>query len=716
MVLILTLSFTAIAIFLKVFNNIPILKSVIVSTLSLAIAIVFSAVAVYEYNFVVITSKILSNLSVLYSDLLGNNLIDIAFIIKHHFNYLLIVFVSTYVAYFVLLYAVDYSLHIFEHLFYSDNKTQIEFNKHCKCILIDGEWGSGKSYYYRKKIEPSFLQKPLYFSCFSTTKDELITKLIISSQLYNLVSLNGLLIKFMLNNWQLFMPKNKIIVFDDIERMHSESTYEDIIAIISFLSDKNNCNLILIINQKSINLEKYQIFNAYLEKVVDDIITIPKVKFKDIANSLSQIKIDEAYKNEVVEVINQTQEQLKLNNLRILINSYYHSSVALMSFDGLGNLTDLDKEILLRVAKLSLGNLIKLNYLFLKDNALYRKAINSQNDDKTNKDLEEYKLKPEDVHTYGISMRQELNMDKLKNHLFDYAISMFLDQKYRIDKGKILKNNNRKDDIMQSIINRNKGIKAEVENNDYLKELQADRVALFNSVFFNYLDDSILDFDSGDHREIELYLWGCICIKFNKKLAKKISIILSKSRFTTNFKQFEIIKNNYRVWFYNVSDTEAEDNFKSFSALFIDEKYKFITSDGYVDYIITANKSQFLDDIFMLENKIIVELISKTNLYEYLFASATGIIDIYKSPISNSDFTLLTGKIAICLFYLYNLENNRINNIEESKQELIKSIRTIEGSKLQNCIDRISKCLDEISPANTGLIKFTEDFVEQLIK
>ncbi len=118
----------------------------------------------------------------------------------------------------------------------------------------------------------------------------------------------------------------------------------------------------------------------------------------------------------------------------------------------------------------------------------------------------------------------------------------------------------------------------------------------------------------------------------------------------------------------------------------------------------------------MLENKIIVELISKTNLYEYLFASATGIIDIYKSPISNSDFTLLTGKIAICLFYLYNLENNRINNIEESKQELIKSIRTIEGSKLQNCIDRISKCLDEISPANTGLIKFTEDFVEQLIK
>lgn len=714
MVLILTLTVIVIAILLKIFNNIPILKSLIVVTLSLAIAIVFSAIAVYEYNVVVIASKIRLNLSLLYSDLLGNNLIDIAFIIKHHSNYLLVVFFSTYITSFVLLYVVDYSLHIFEHLFYSDNKTQIEFNKYCKCVLIDGEWGSGKSHYYRKKIEPSFLQKPLYFSCFSATKDELITKLIISNPLYNLVSLNGLLIKFMLNNWQLFMPKNKIIVFDDIERMHSESTYEDIIAIISFLRDKNNCNLILIINQKSTNLEKHQIFNAYLEKIIDDIITIPKVKFIDIADSLNQIKIDEAYKDEVVKVINQTQEQLKLDNLRILINSYYHSSVALMSFGRLGNLTDLDKQILLQVTKLSLGNLIKLNYLFFKDNALYRKAINSKDDDEINKKLEEYKLKPEDIHTYGISMRQELNIDKLKNTLFHYMISVYIKQKYRISQGKILKNNNGKNEIIHSIINKSKGIKSEVGNNDYFKELQADRVALFNSVFFNYLDNSILNFDSGDHREIEMYMWGCICIKFNKKLASKISMVLSESLFAKDFKQFEIMKSDYEIWFYNVSDIEAEDNFKSFSTLFINEKYKFITSDGYVNHQIPVKKSRFLYDIFMLENKAIVELISKTNLYEYLFTSTTSIVNVLKSPISNANVISLIEGIAICLFYLYNLDNYKIKDIAKLKQDLINSMRMIKDSELQSCIDRINKRLDEISPNNADLIKFTEDFVGQL--
>jgi hypothetical protein len=171
-------------------------------------------------------------------------------------------------------------------------------NNKATCVFLEGVWGEGKTEYYKRHLKRVYIKEngvpPIYISCFGMNKIELITA--ISSQssfILNIFALNTLFARFLPNNWQYLMPRNKVIIFDDIERLHhSNNDYLDLLAIIEYLKNTCGCELLLIGNQKEI---ESPFFNAYLEKVVDEIKLVPKKDMKEIQIIVSQDHKEDPY-------------------------------------------------------------------------------------------------------------------------------------------------------------------------------------------------------------------------------------------------------------------------------------------------------------------------------------------------------------------------------------------------------------------------------------
>ncbi len=148
----------------------------------------------------------------------------------------------------------------------SNNKSKNEY--FWQCLLIDGAWGSGKTTHYKKYYQYIDAKPNIYISCFSASRSELIAQIIQQQFWCKLLTLNGLLARFMESNWQIFMPSNRVVVFDDLERLHTnQDNYLDLIGVIDYLKTTNKCQVILIADIS----KTPQIFNSYLERVVDHI-------------------------------------------------------------------------------------------------------------------------------------------------------------------------------------------------------------------------------------------------------------------------------------------------------------------------------------------------------------------------------------------------------------------------------------------------------------
>ncbi len=143
------------------------------------------------------------------------------------------------------------------------------------CLLIEGEWGSGKTTLYEDVFRDKKHIKDIKISCFSANKAELINQLGQESFLWKVLSLNGTLSKLLENNWRAFMPKRRVVVFDDLERLHSgENNYVDLIGIIDYLKTSNKCDIILLASFSDI---KNEVFLMYMERIVDDVCMPPVI-------------------------------------------------------------------------------------------------------------------------------------------------------------------------------------------------------------------------------------------------------------------------------------------------------------------------------------------------------------------------------------------------------------------------------------------------------
>lgn len=131
--------------------------------------------------------------------------------------------------------------------------------------IIIGDWGAGKTFYfnneYVKKYKGFQVER---LSCFSYTRDEFIKQLVSISFWNRWLSLNGLFSGYIIFNWHNMLPKNKLILIDDLERLPCDDNMaNDFIGIINIL--KNDNHIVLVCSEKYLKPS----INKYIEKIVD---------------------------------------------------------------------------------------------------------------------------------------------------------------------------------------------------------------------------------------------------------------------------------------------------------------------------------------------------------------------------------------------------------------------------------------------------------------
>ena len=264
------------------------------------------------------------------------------------------------------------------------NKEKIQYLKSMQkkeytwqCLLIDGAWGSGKTTHYENNYKYIADKPNIYISCFSASRSELIAQIIQEQFWCKLLTLNGLLAKFMESNWKIFMPKNRVVVFDDLERLHTgKENYLDLIGIVDHLKNRNECKIILICNMselKSNQESNPHIFNSYMERIVDTLkfpALIPENEFIE-----SLINKPEELTKKLLSKLYPSYADGKINNLRIIKN------IMPKIADKLG--TDYSEfneiEQVINGAYYELIKLINKHYLFYIDNALFKECSDINN-------------------------------------------------------------------------------------------------------------------------------------------------------------------------------------------------------------------------------------------------------------------------------------------------------------------------------------------------
>ena len=177
-----------------------------------------------------------------------------------------------------------------------------------KTILIEGNWGIGKTYSYRKFIKNNNFND-IYISLFNILDiNEINKKIIIKyflknnnkiieniknktenifNKLQNKVNkkvkadnlINKLLNNFTginLNNFfeiidinTLDFDKNTVICFDDLERINDNINFKNILGKIEQLHNK--VTIVIICNTEKLSEENKKIFDEYKEKIIDNI-------------------------------------------------------------------------------------------------------------------------------------------------------------------------------------------------------------------------------------------------------------------------------------------------------------------------------------------------------------------------------------------------------------------------------------------------------------
>lgn len=221
------------------------------------------------------------------------------------------------------------SLSIVEHVL----KDFITNNEHNDLIVLSGDWGVGKTYFWNNiitsHIEKDKLVKYSYVSLFGINSIERLKNAIIANQVllkdnignkikkaFTFIRTNALKSPVIRNytgnliDEIIFSSLNKIIIcFDDIERIGKELSIKDFIGIVTQLKETKNCKIIIILNEKSME-EKLDEFNKHIEKVIDI-----RLKFDRMYKEALQCII--LKKNRFFNLILEDIQKLELNNLRI---------------------------------------------------------------------------------------------------------------------------------------------------------------------------------------------------------------------------------------------------------------------------------------------------------------------------------------------------------------------------------------------------------------
>lgn len=220
-----------------------------------------------------------------------------------------------------------------------------EFPNVYKCVLINGEWGIGKTYFLKNK----FLKDKyyIYISLFGVNSIEAI-KTEIYSKINKICNIIGKIkkafqrangnsiglgpISLPITYWETDIDdaiikniKDKVltVVIDDLERKSKEINMEDVLGTIETIAEIKNINVVLVANENKIEGEDKNKFLDFKEKVIQKTYNVHKYS-KDAPKAVTEYLLNNMELksnmnitpicNNILEVF----ESHSINNLRTL--------------------------------------------------------------------------------------------------------------------------------------------------------------------------------------------------------------------------------------------------------------------------------------------------------------------------------------------------------------------------------------------------------------
>lgn len=300
-------------------------------------------------------------------------------------------------------------------------------------ILIDGKWGSGKTYLINEFIQ-NFNKLPIYYVSMlgSRNVNDINTNLYIEINKHSSInqivpsSINPLKIKFNETTSLDFILKrnhdaNAIIIFDDFER-YSSSDYDSFLSYVSNLV-LFKAKVIVVSNLKELGGGEKLIFDEFKEKIFDHI-----YKAELFTNNVIDIKLHEFSKFVKSDSLNILKSNIRLvDKLYFLLKSINKDNV----FNYLNN--EIKSEIIdISTVFLSIYyNQSKLNY---SQEKLMRADINVSNFIKEYINDEDSYWEIIHIYEYFINKKETI----FKDNLINLIVYLYLSYVY-VDNEKLFK-------------------------------------------------------------------------------------------------------------------------------------------------------------------------------------------------------------------------------------------------------------------------------------
>jgi len=225
-----------------------------------------------------------------------------------------------------------------KYLLEKENAYLLDDNNNGKTIMLSGDWGSGKTHFWKNEIEPVLKEKQIaiYISLYgkesineikfdifkeaynSQIKEDIISK---SASLFHSVApsfgeksltdgFEKLNTKAKTKKATELLQQGSIICFDDFERKSEKINLNDLFGFISQLSIELNCKTVIILNSEVFKGKEAEIFSNVKEKTISKFFyfnpTIEEL-FTSISSDSKYDAIND-YKTDILSAIKETKE------------------------------------------------------------------------------------------------------------------------------------------------------------------------------------------------------------------------------------------------------------------------------------------------------------------------------------------------------------------------------------------------------------------------